>query len=285
MGKKNYNYDPKSENIARYLQEIGKVKLLTVDEEFDLTRKIREGDKSALETLVRANLRFVVSIAKQYQNLGLSLDDLINEGNLGLIKAAERFDETKGFKFISYAVWWVRQSIMQAIHEQARLIRLPMNRVTTINKITKANSAFEQDNSRNANVNELAQELNLSEDEIKLAIEISTRTVSLDSQINSNDETNTLIDLITNEDNPTPDHRLKLDSLKKDVENALSILTEKESTILKWYYGISRENSLTLEEIGEILNLTRERVRQIKEKAIRKLRYSEMARDLKIHLG
>lgn len=285
MKKRKYSKDLSNDSLSRYLKDIGKTRLLTLEEESDLAKRVRSGDKEALEILVKSNLRFVVSVAKQYQNQGLSLDDLINEGNLGLIKAAERFDETKGFKFISYAVWWIRQSIMQAIAEQSRLVRLPLNRIAIINKITKANSAFEQDNSRNANTTELAEELDMNEDEIKLAMEIATRTISLDTQINTNDETNILLDVIPNEYQPSPDTMLVQESLKSEVETALSTLTAKEATVVKYYFGIERDIPLTLEEIGEHLDLTRERVRQIKEKAIKKLKHSSRSRKLKLYLG
>jgi RNA polymerase primary sigma factor len=285
MPNKKYNNDLNNPSLTKYLQDIGKVKLLSFAEEVELTKRIREGDTEALDKLVKANLRFVVSVAKQYQNLGLSLDDLINEGNLGLMKAAERFDETKGFKFISYAVWWIRQSILQALHEQSRLIRLPMNRVAVISKVTKANTEFEQDNSRAASTSELARELNMSEEEIKLAIELSNRIVSLDSQVNANDETNSLIDLVPNTSEPSPDHWLTSESLKSDIENALSVLTEKELVVINLYFGLNKTGSLTLDEIGEEMNLTRERIRQIKEKALRKLRRSLWFKELKIHLG
>jgi RNA polymerase primary sigma factor len=285
MKKRKYSKDLSNESLSRYLKDIGKTRLLTLEEESELARRVREGDKEALELLVKSNLRFVVSVAKQYQNQGLSIDDLINEGNLGLIKAAERFDETKGFKFISYAVWWIRQSIMQAIAEQSRLVRLPLNRIAVINKITKANSAFEQDNSRNANTTELAEELDMNEDEIKLALEIATRTISLDTQINTNDDTNILLDVIPNDHQPSPDSLLVRESLKNEVASALSSLTSKEAIVVKYYFGIERDIPLTLEEIGEHLDLTRERVRQIKEKAIKKLKHSSRSSKLKVFLG
>lgn len=273
-----------SQSLDRYLQEIGKVDLLTPDEEIELAIRIRKGDQKALEKMVKANLRFVVSVAKQYQNQGLTLGDLINEGNLGLIKAAKRFDETRGFKFISYAVWWIRQSILQALAEQSRIVRLPLNRVGALNKIGKAYSSLEQEYEREPNAGELAQELDMDIDEISSALKIAGRHVSMDAPFSQGEE-NRLLDILTNEEIPSPDNTLISESLKSEIERALSTLTDREAEVIKLYFGLSKEHSLTLEEIGEKFNLTRERVRQIKEKAIRRLRHTSRSKNLRTYLG
>lgn len=273
-----------SQSLDKYLQEIGKVELLTPEQEIELAIEIKKGDQIALEKLVKANLRFVVSVAKQYQNQGLSLGDLINEGNLGLIKAAKRFDETRGFKFISYAVWWIRQSILQALAEQSRIVRLPLNRVGALNKIGRAYSNLEQEYEREPNANELASELAMDITEVSDALKISGRHVSVDAPF-SQGEDNRLIDVLENDEQPSPDYTLMSDSLRNEIERALSTLTDREAEVIKLYYGLNKEHSLTLEEIGEKFNLTRERVRQIKEKAIRRLRHASRSRNLRAYLG
>ncbi|TAE56949.1 MAG: sigma-70 family RNA polymerase sigma factor [Bacteroidetes bacterium] len=274
-----------SQSLDKYLQEIGKVELLTPDEEVELARRIKQGDQVALEKLTKANLRFVVSVAKQYQNQGLSLGDLINEGNLGLIKAAKRFDETRGFKFISYAVWWIRQSILQALAEQSRIVRLPLNRVGALNKIGKAFSKLEQEFEREPSPEELAEILeNMSEEEISDTLKISGRHVSVDAPFIQGEE-NRLLDVLENDSEPNPDNELINESLSKEVERALSTLTQREAEVIRLYFGIGVEHSLTLEEIGEKFDLTRERVRQIKEKAIRRLRHTSRSKGLKTYLG
>lgn len=273
-----------SQSLDKYLQEIGKVDLLSPEDEIQLAIKIRRGDRSAFEQLTKANLRFVVSVAKQYQNQGLSLGDLINEGNLGLIKAASRFDETRGFKFISYAVWWIRQSILQALAEQSRIVRLPLNRVGTLNKIGKAFSSLEQEYEREPNSSELANELQMDIDEVAEALKISGRHISMDAPLTQGDE-NRLLDLIENEEHPAPDHLLMSESLKAEIDRILSTLSNREAEVIKFYFGLNKEHSLTLEEIGERFNLTRERVRQIKEKAIRRLRHASRCKNLKSYLG
>jgi len=273
-----------SQSLDKYLQEIGKVDLLTPDEEIELAIRIRKNDSLALEKLVKANLRFVVSVAKQYQNQGLSLGDLINEGNLGLIKAAKRFDETRGFKFISYAVWWIRQSILQALAEQSRIVRLPLNRVGALNKIGKAYSNLEQEYEREPNAQELAQELDMDISEVSDTLKIAGRAVSMDAPFNQGDE-NRLLDILENEEQPSPDFTLMSESLRSEIERALSTLSEREGEVIKLYFGLNKEHSLTLEEIGEKFNLTRERVRQIKEKAIRRLRHATRSKNLRSYLG
>lgn len=273
-----------SQSLDKYLQEIGKVSLLTPNQEIDLAIRIKKGEQQALETLTKANLRFVVSVAKQYQNQGLSLGDLINEGNLGLIKAAKRFDETRGFKFISYAVWWIRQSILQALAEQSRIVRLPLNRVGALNKIGKAYSNLEQEFEREPSANELATELDMDVSEVADTLKISGKHVSMDAPF-AQGEDNRLLDVIQNDQQPTPDHILMTESLKTEIERALSTLTEREAEVIKLYFGLNKEHSLTLEEIGERFNLTRERVRQIKEKAIRRLRHASRSKNLKAYLG
>ncbi|MAT58013.1 MAG: RNA polymerase sigma factor RpoD/SigA [Melioribacteraceae bacterium] len=273
-----------SQSLDRYLQEIGKVDLLTADEEVDLARKIKKGDQLALEKLVKCNLRFVVSVAKQYQNQGLSLGDLINEGNLGLIKAANRFDETRGFKFISYAVWWIRQSILQALAEQSRIVRLPLNRVGALNKIGKAYSNLEQEFEREPSAAELASELDMEIEEVSDALKIGGRHVSVDAPFQSGEE-NRLLDILEDSEEPSPDFTLMSDSLKREIKRALSSLSEREAEVVKLYYGFEKDNALTLEEIGEMFHLTRERVRQIKEKAIRRLRHTSRSKNLRSYLG
>ena len=273
-----------SQSLDKYLQEIGKVKLLTPDDEIYLAKKIKAGDTEALEKLVKANLRFVVSVAKQYQNQGLSLGDLINEGNLGLIKAAKKYDETRGFKFISYAVWWIRQSILQALAEQSRIVRLPLNRVGTLNKIGKAYSNLEQEFEREPSANELAQELDMDISDISEVLKISSRSVSMDAPFSQGEE-NRLIDILPDDNQSAPDEVLMNDSLKSEINRVLSTLNEREAEVLKLYFGLYEDHSYTLEEIGEKFNLTRERVRQIKEKAIRRIRHASRSRNLRIYLG
>lgn len=272
-----------SQSLDKYLQEIGKVGLITSDEEVELAQRIREGDQIALEKLTKANLRFVVSVAKQYQNHGLTLGDLINEGNLGLIKAAQRFDEKRGFKFISYAVWWIRQSIMQALAEQSRIVRLPLNRVGSINKISKAFSELEQKFQREPSPEELAELLEITPEEVASNLKISSRHVSMDAPFAGGEE-NGLLDVLEN-DSETPDSDLMNDSLRREVQRALSTLTQREAEVIAYYFGLNGETAMTLEEIGEKFNLTRERVRQIKEKATRRLRHSSRSGSLKPYLG
>lgn len=285
MAKVNKQYtNRESQSLDKYLQEIGKVNLLVPEEEIDLARRIKKGDQKALEKLTKANLRFVVSVAKQYQNQGLSLGDLINEGNLGLIKAAKRFDETRGFKFISYAVWWIRQSILQALAEQSRIVRLPLNRVGALNKIGKAFSTLEQEFEREPSASELAEELDMSLFEVADTLKISGRHLSMDAPF-AQGEDNRLLDVIQDERTPLPDHALMKESLSKEVERALGTLTEREAEVIRLYFGLAREHSLTLEEIGEKFQLTRERVRQIKEKAIRRLRHASRSKQLRAYLG
>ena len=272
-----------SASLDKYLQEIGKEDLITVEEEVELAQRIRKGDQKALEKLTRANLRFVVSVAKQYQNQGLSLPDLINEGNLGLIKAAEKFDETRGFKFISYAVWWVRQSILQALAEQSRIVRLPLNQVGSLNKINKAFSRFEQENERRPSPEELADSLDLPAEKVADTLRVSGRHISVDAPFVEGED-NSLLDVLVNDDSPIADRTLINESLSTEVERALSTLTERERDIIKLFFGINTQE-MTLEEIGEKFGLTRERVRQIKEKAIRRLRHSSRSKLLKTYLG
>ena len=272
-----------SASLDKYLQEIGKEDLITVEEEVELAQRIRKGDQKALEKLTRANLRFVVSVAKQYQNIGLSLPDLINEGNLGLIKAAEKFDETRGFKFISYAVWWIRQSILQALAEQSRIVRLPLNQVGSLNKINKAFSRFEQENERRPSPEELADSLDLPAEKVADTLRVSGRHISVDAPFVEGED-NSLLDVLVNDDSPIADRTLINESLSTEVERALSTLTERERDIIKLFFGINTQE-MTLEEIGEKFGLTRERVRQIKEKAIRRLRHSSRSKLLKTYLG
>ncbi len=273
-----------SQSLDKYLQEIGKVDLLTPDEEVELAKRIKEGDQIALEKLTKANLRFVVSVAKQYQNQGLSLGDLINEGNLGLIKAAQRFDETRGFKFISYAVWWIRQSILQALAEQSRIVRLPLNRVGSLNKISKTFSELEQKFEREPSPEELADVLDVTTAEVVDTMKISGRHVSMDAPFVQGEE-NSLLDVLENDGEETPDSGLMDDSLRREVQRALSTLTQREADVITLYFGLNGEHAMTLEEIGEKFNLTRERVRQIKEKAIRRLRHTSRSKALKPYLG
>ncbi len=272
-----------SQSLDKYLQEIGHEELISVDEEVELAQKIRNGDKKALEKLTKANLRFVVSVAKQYQNQGLSLPDLINEGNLGLIKAAKKFDETRGFKFISYAVWWIRQSILQALAEQSRLVRLPLNQVGSVNKVSHAFNKFEQENERRPSIEEIAAEIDLPQDKIAEAIKVGNRQISVDAPFSDSDD-NSLLDILPNTSIPNADKGLDIESLKEEVNRALSTLNERERDILKDFFGLNG-TELTLEEIGHKYGLTRERVRQIKEKAIRRLRNSTQNKLLKSYLG
>ena len=273
-------------SLDKYLQEIGRVDLVTADEEVMLAKRIREGDRAALERLTKANLRFVVSVSKQYQNQGLSLPDLINEGNMGLIKAAERFDETRGFKFISYAVWWIRQSILQALAEQARIVRLPLNKIGTINRIKRAFSELEQKYERPPTAEELAEFLECSVNDIRQSLSNSGRHVSMDAQlVEGDDSSSSLYDVLTNDSLPAPEDGLAVESLRKDIERSLSTLTSREGEVVRMYYGLNGKSPLTLEEIGERFDLTRERVRQIKEKAIRRLRHTSRSKVLKNYLG
>ena len=272
-----------SASLDKYLQEIGKEELITVEEEVELAQRIKKGDQAALEKLTRANLRFVVSVAKQYQNQGLSLPDLINEGNLGLIKAAEKFDETRGFKFISYAVWWIRQSILQALAEQSRIVRLPLNQVGSLNKINKAYSKFEQEHERRPSPEELADQLELPSDKVADTLRVSGRHVSVDAPF-VDGEDNSLLDVLVNNDSPNADRVLIDESLSREIERSLTTLTEREADIIRMFFGIACQE-MTLEEIGERFGLTRERVRQIKEKAIRRLRHTSRSKLLKTYLG
>ncbi len=271
-------------SLDKYLQDIGKEELISAEEEVQLAQRIRAGDQRALEKLARANLRFVVSVAKQYQNQGLSLPDLINEGNLGLIKAAKRFDETRGFKFISYAVWWIRQSILQALAEQSRIVRLPLNQVGSLNKIKKESSKLEQAFERQPSIEELAESLDMSKDKIAEVMNITTRYVSMDAPLVQDEETN-FIDIFVSEDNVDTDHLLIRESLSKEIERSLATLTEKERDVINLFYGIGIGHGLTLDEIAIKFDLTRERVRQIKEKAIRRLKNSSRSKHLKSFLG
>ncbi len=272
-----------SASLDKYLQEIGREELITIEEEVDLAQRIRQGDKEALEKLTRANLRFVASVAKQYQNQGLSLPDLINEGNLGLIKAAEKFDETRGFKFISYAVWWIRQSILQALAEQSRIVRLPLNQVGSLNKINKAFSKFEQEFERTPSPEELAEILELPKEKVSDTLRVSGRHLSVDAPFADGEE-NSLLDVLINNDSPNADRALLNESLGKEIERSLATLTERERDIVRYFFGIGVQD-MTLEEIGERFGLTRERVRQIKEKAIRRLRHTSRSKLLKSYLG
>jgi RNA polymerase primary sigma factor len=271
-------------SLDKYLQEIGKVELITAEEEVELARRIKAGDKEALEKLTKANLRFVVSVSKQYQNQGLSLPDLINEGNLGLIKAAQRFDETRGFKFISYAVWWIRQSILQALAEQSRIVRLPLNKIGSINKINKAYARLEQQNEREPDSHEIADMLDIPESEVKESIRNSGRHISMDAPL-IQDEENTLYDVLRGDDTNTPEKELMVESLRKEIDRAISTLTPREADVVRLYFGLNSKHPMTLEEIGEKFDLTRERVRQIKEKAIRRLKHTSRSKILKSYLG
>ena len=272
-----------SASLEKYLQEIGHQDLLTADEEVELAQQIRKGDRKALERLTKANLRFVVSVAKQYQNKGLSLPDLINEGNLGLIKTAERYDETRGFKFISYAVWWIRQSILQAIAEQSRIVRLPLNQVGSVNRIARELNKFEQENERKPSVEEMADRIDLPEEKIAEAMKINTHHVSMDAPF-ADGEDNSLLDFLPNTDSPSTDNVLDQESLRTEIGRVLDVLNDREQKVIKAFFGIGMQE-MTLEEIGDKYNLTRERVRQIKEKAIRRLRYNTKSKTLKTYLG
>jgi RNA polymerase primary sigma factor len=271
-------------SLDKYLQEIGKVELITAEEEVELARRIKQGDKEALEKLTKANLRFVVSVSKQYQNQGLSLPDLINEGNLGLIKAAQRFDETRGFKFISYAVWWIRQSILQALAEQSRIVRLPLNKIGSINKINKAYAKLEQEHEREPDAQEIAEMLDIPESEVKESIRNSGRHISMDAPL-IQDEENTLYDVLRSDETNTPEKELMVESLRKEIDRAISTLTPREADVVRLYFGLNSKHPMTLEEIGEKFDLTRERVRQIKEKAIRRLKHTSRSKILKSYLG
>lgn len=272
-----------SASLDKYLQEIGHEELLSVDEEVELAQKIKKGDRRALERLTRANLRFVVSVAKQYQNQGLSLPDLINEGNVGLIKAAEKFDETRGFKFISYAVWWIRQSILQAIAEQSRIVRLPLNQVGSVNEINRELNKFEQEHERRPSVDEIADRIDLPEDKIEEAMKVNNRHVSMDAPFVAGED-NSLLDVLADNDMPMADKALVQESLRKEIDRAIELLNDREQKVVRAFFGIGSPE-MTLEEIGEKYNLTRERVRQIKEKAIRRLRHNTKNKLLKTYLG
>ena len=271
-------------SLDKYLQEIGKVELISAEEEVELAQRIKQGDKAALEKLTKANLRFVVSVSKQYQNQGLSLPDLINEGNLGLIKAAQRFDETRGFKFISYAVWWSRQSILQALAEQSRIVRLPLNKIGSINKINKAYAKLEQEYEREPNAEEIAEVLEITEAEVKESMKNAGRHISMDAPL-IQDEDNTMYDVLKSEEAPTPETELLYESLRKEIDRAISTLTPREADVVRLYFGLNGSHPMTLEEIGEKFDLTRERVRQIKEKAIRRLKHTSRSKILKSYLG
>ncbi len=271
-------------SLDKYLQEIGKVDLITADEEVELAQKIKAGDQNALEKLTKANLRFVVSVAKQYQNQGLTLPDLINEGNLGLIKAAQRFDETRGFKFISYAVWWIRQSILQALAEQSRIVRLPLNKIGSINKINKMFAYLEQAHERPPSAEEIAKELDMTINDVKESMKNSGRHVSMDAPLVEGEDSN-LYDVLRSGESPNPDRVLLHESLRTEIERALETLTPREADVIRLYFGLGDQNPMTLEEIGETFDLTRERVRQIKEKAIRRLKHTSRSKILKTYLG
>lgn len=271
-------------SLDKYLQEIGKVELISAEEEVELAQRIKQGDKVALEKLTKANLRFVVSVAKQYQNQGLSLPDLINEGNLGLIKAAQRFDETRGFKFISYAVWWIRQSILQALAEQSRIVRLPLNKIGSINKINKTYAKLEQEFEREPNAEEIAEVLDITEQEVKESMKNAGCHISMDAPL-VQDEDNTMYDVLKSDEAPTPETELLYESLRKEIDRAISTLTQKEQDVIRLYFGLNGSHPMTLEEIGEKYDLTRERVRQIKEKAIRRLKHTSRSKILKSYLG
>ena len=271
-------------SLDKYLQEIGKVDLITADEEVELAQRIKAGDQIALEKLTKANLRFVVSVAKQYQNQGLTLPDLINEGNLGLIKAAQRFDETRGFKFISYAVWWIRQSILQALAEQSRIVRLPLNKIGSINKINKTYAFLEQSHERPPSAEEIAKELDMTINDVKESMKNSGRHVSMDAPLVEGEDSN-LYDVLRSGESPNPDKELLHESLRTEIERALETLTPREADVIRLYFGLGNQHPMTLEEIGEPFDLTRERVRQIKEKAIRRLKHTSRSKILKTYLG
>lgn len=275
-----------SQSLDKYLQEIGKESLITAQDEIELAKRIKKGDQVALDHLTKANLRFVVSVAKQYQNKGLPLSDLINEGNIGLIKAAKKFDETRGFKFISYAVWWIKQSIMQAIADQSRMVRLPLNRVGALTKISKVASELEQEYERKPSTEEIAKHLDMDAEEVAYALQVAGRHISVDAPFaQSDNDKSSLLDVLKNDEQPSPDESLMKQSLKSDIERSLSTLSEREAEVIRLYFGIGTEYSATLEEIGEMLNLTRERVRQIKEKALHRLRHSSRSKNLQVYLG
>ena len=280
MARQSKKYRDEDRSLDLYLKEIGETPLITAAEEVTLAKLIRAGDQGALEKLTKANLRFVVSVAKQYQNQGLSLADLINEGNIGLIKAAKRFDETRGFKFISYAVWWIRQAILQALAEQSRIVRLPLNRVGTLHKIGKVSAALEQELGRDPSADEIASQLSLTEGEVSDTLKISNSHLSLDAPF-STSEDNSLIDVLEDDNQPSPDEELLRDSLRSEIEKALDTLTPREAEVINLYFGLNHDKALTLEEIGARFNLTRERVRQIKEKAIRRLRHASRSKALR----
>lgn len=271
-------------SLDKYLHEIGKEELINAEKEVELARLIKKGNQSALNKLIKANLRFVVSVSKQYQNQGLSLPDMINEGNLGLIKAAQRFDETRGFKFISYAVWWIRQSILQALAEQARIVRLPLNKIGSINKINRTFADLEQKFEREPSVQEIAQALDIAPEEVKESLKNSARHISMDAPL-SHEENSNMYDVLLSKDSPPPDKALLNDSLRKEIERALSTLTYRESNIIRLYFGLTGKHQHTLEEIGEEFDLSRERVRQIKEKAIKRLKNATRCKNLKTYLG
>ena len=271
-------------SLDKYLQEIGKVDLITADEEVELAQRIKAGDQTALEKLTKANLRFVVSVAKQYQNQGLRLPDLINEGNLGLIKAAKRFDETRGFKFISYAVWWIRQSILQALAEQSRIVRLPLNKIGSINKINKMYAFLEQENERPPSAEEIAKKLDMTVNDVKESMKNSGRHVSMDAPLIEGEDSN-LYDVLNSGESPNPDRKLLHESLRIEINRALETLTPREADVVKLYFGLGEHQPMTLEEIGETFDLTRERVRQIKEKAIRRLKHTSRSKILMTYLG
>lgn len=273
-------------SLDKYLSEIGRVELISADEEVELAKKIKQGDQAALEKLTKANLRFVVSVSKQYQNQGLTLPDLINEGNLGLIKAAQRFDETRGFKFISYAVWWIRQSILQALAEQSRIVRLPLNKIGTINKINKTFSKLEQEFEREPTPGEISDLLEMTEQDVKDSMRTTDRHVSMDAPLSTSDDgSGNLYDLMISDDSPSPEHELINDSLRREIERALTTLTMREAEVLRCFFGLDGKAAMTLEEIGEKFELTRERVRQIKEKGIRRLKHTSRSKILKTYLG
>ncbi|THD67911.1 RNA polymerase sigma factor RpoD/SigA [Robertkochia marina] len=273
-----------SKSLDKYLQDISKIDMITADEEVELARRIKQGDHAALEKLTKSNLRFVVSVAKQYQNQGLKLSDLINEGNIGLVKAAKRFDETRGFKFISYAVWWIRQSILQALAEQSRIVRLPLNKIGSINKINKAYSFLEQQHERPPSAEELARELDMTVKDVKQSLKNAGRHVSMDAPLKEG-ETSNLYDVVKSAESPVPDKKLIHDSLHTEITRALDTLSTREADVIKLNYGIGQEQPMTLEEIGDIFDLTRERVRQIREKGIRRLRHNSRSKILKMYLG
>jgi len=273
-------------SLDKYLSEIGRLELISADEEVELAKRIKQGDQAALEKLTKANLRFVVSVSKQYQNQGLTLPDLINEGNLGLIKAAQRFDETRGFKFISYAVWWIRQSILQALAEQSRIVRLPLNKIGTINKINKTFSKLEQEFEREPTAGEISDLLEITEQDVKDSMRTTGRHLSMDAPLSSSDDgSGNLYDLMISDDSPSPEHELINDSLRREIERALTTLTMREAEVLRCFFGLDGKAAMTLEEIGEKFDLTRERVRQIKEKGIRRLKHTSRSEILKTYLG